>query len=110
MTIKKKSRLEKRSDESLAFLHTLTDGPITFGQLLLSLRKSEEATQEEFAVRLGISKHHLSDIEHERRVVSPTRAALFAKKLGYSEKRFIQLAIQAALVKDGFHYTVLLEA
>jgi DNA-binding XRE family transcriptional regulator len=68
----------KKSD-AVEFLESLTKGPLTIGNLLYSLRKSEEISQVEFARKLGISKQTLCDIEKERTAVSSARAARFAK-------------------------------
>ena len=99
MNTKKKSlavrQLEKISGEEL-----------TFFNLMESLRLCEEMSQTEFAKLLGISKSHLCDIEKGRKSVSPKRAASFAKKLGYSESQFVEMALQALLDNDGLKYKV----
>ena len=106
----KKPSVSQRHIASMEFLKQIS-GSLTFGGLLRAIRLGEEETQEVFASRLGISKQHLSDIENSRRNVSPQRAALFAKKLGYSSERFIELALQDAVVEAGFkNYKVRLEA
>lgn len=104
MTIKK-NKLDKQHSESLAFLESLA-GPLTFGSMLLSIRKGEEWTQIEMAKKLKVSDKHLCDIEHERRTVSPARASQWAKKLGYSPVTFVELALQDLLNKDGLNLKV----
>ena len=47
--------------------------------------------QTERAVRLGVSRSHLCDLEKGRKSVSPARAAAFAAIPGYSEKQFVRL-------------------
>jgi transcriptional regulator with XRE-family HTH domain len=90
----------KKSD-AVKFLEKVAGGPLTFGRLLRSIRLGEETTLKNFAKSLGISIQHLSDIENDRRVVSPERAAKFADILGYSEAQFVQLAVQDMLNHSG---------
>jgi len=63
-------------------------------------------TLAEFAKKLGISRQHLCDIEKGRKVVSPERAAKFAKILGYSREQFVALALQALLDEADLHLKV----
>ena len=81
-------------------------GPLTLGLHLKAIRQGDEMTLEVFAAQLGISKQHLSDIEHGRKAVSVERAAAWAKKLGYSQRLFIQLALQDELDRAGLNYSV----
>lgn len=96
----------RKSDKSLAFLETLTGEKLTIGNFLWAIREGEEMTQVEFAKRLKISRQYLCDIEHGRRGVSPKMAVGFAKKLGYSDKQFIRLALQDELDRQGLHFSV----
>ena len=80
------------------------------GKLLESIRLGEEKTQPEFAKTLKISKSHLNDIEKGRKVVSPDRAARFAKALGYSEERFVTLSLQGIIDQAGLGFKVNLES
>ena len=50
-------------------------GCLTFGNALASYRMGEEKSQRAFADFLGISPQSLCDIEKERRIPSPSRAA-----------------------------------
>jgi len=92
--------------DALPFVERLLGGRITFGALIEAIRRGEEATQAEFASRLGVTKSHLCDIEKGRKVVSPERAAQFAQLLGYSSDQFVRLALQDAVDRAGLHYTV----
>ncbi|MDX1902374.1 MAG: helix-turn-helix transcriptional regulator [Gammaproteobacteria bacterium] len=103
MSTKKSTRM---SDKSKAFLESLTGKKMTLGNLLWSIRESEEMSQAEFAKLLRVSRQYLCDIERGRRIVSTKAAAEFATKLGYSPKQFIRLAIQDDLHKNGFHFDV----
>ncbi len=94
----------------MKFLEKLTGGPLTIAELLQSLRKSDELTLQEFAKTLGISKQHLCDIEHGRKAVTPSRAAVFATRLGQPPAFFIQLALHEDLLRVGLKLKVTVEA
>jgi len=96
--------------KAIRALERLCSGPLTFGQVLAAIRKCDEIPQAECARRLKISKSHLCDIEKGRKAVSPERAAKWAAVLGYSEARFVQLALQAAVDAAGLKYRVAIEA
>lgn len=72
-------------------------GDLTFGNALSSYRLGEHQSQREFAQFLGISAQSLCDIEKERRIPSPARAARIAKKLGEPIAFWVQLALQDML-------------
>lgn len=99
MTTKKKSNAKK-------FLEKELGSKLTLGALINSIRLGEEMTQEDFANMLGISKSHLCDIEKGRKTVSAERAYNFALILGYSEKQFVQLALQQVLDNSGISLKV----
>lgn len=104
MTTKDKSQARKD-------LEKYTSGPLTLGRFIASIRKGEEMNLETFGKLLGISVSHLSDIENGRKLVSAELAAQYAKKLGYSEKQFIRLALQDSLNRQGLErYQVSIEA
>lgn len=92
---------QKKSD-AMKFLDRLIGEPETFGGLLEALRLSDDLSQTTFAKKLGLTRSQLCDIEKGRKKVSPERAARFAKKLGYSEKSFIELALQDLVLEAGF--------
>lgn len=91
---------EKKLD-SIKFLEKLGGGPLTLGRTLKSIRLGEEMTLKSFSKILDISLQHLSDIENDRRVVSPERASKFAIRLGYLETQFVELAVQGMLNQSG---------
>ncbi len=72
-------------------------GVLTFGNALSSYRLGEHKSQREFALLLGISAQSLCDIEKERRIPSPSRAARIAKILGEPTAFWVQLALQDML-------------
>lgn len=104
MTIGKKNR------DALEFLNEIIGEPRTLGNVLESLRLSDEETQISYSKKLGISQAHLSQIEKGLKTVSAERARKFAKILGYSEVTFVQLAIQDELNRLGIKMKVHLEA
>jgi antitoxin HigA-1 len=95
----------KKSD-AVRFLEKLTGGPVTLGRFLEAVRLGEELTQPAFAKKLGLSRSHLNDIEKGRKGVSPERAARFAKVLGYSRARLVQLALQDLVNRHGLKLLV----
>ena len=58
----------------------------------------------------GVSRSHLCDVEKGRKVVSPERAAAWAKVLGFPETVFVKLALQEQLDRAGVRMTVQVEA
>jgi transcriptional regulator with XRE-family HTH domain len=92
--------------EAMGFLESLTGGPLTLGELLLSIRQSAALSQKETATRLGISRSHLCDLEKGRKTLSPERAARYARNIGYSEAQFVRLAEQAMVEEAGLPFKV----
>lgn len=103
-------RTKEKKSEAMRFLEKLTGGPLTIAELLYALRKSDDLTQQEFAEKLDISKQHLCDIERGRKAVTPTRAAVFATKLGQPPAFFIQLALDEELKSAGLKIKVKVDA
>lgn len=87
-------------------MNSITGGPLTLGKVIRAIRLSEEITQGNFAFKLKVTQSYLSDLEHDRKEVSPQKAAEFAKILQQSEKQFIRLAVQDALRRKGLHYDI----
>ncbi len=102
MTTRKKS-------EAMKFLEETAGRPLTLGGLLESLRVGEEMSQAAFAKKLGVSPSHLCDIEKGRKVVSPERAARFAKILGRSREQFVRLSLQELVDEAGLKMRVNVE-
>ncbi|MEN9578743.1 MAG: hypothetical protein RJA70_1752 [Pseudomonadota bacterium] len=93
-------------DAGQRFLEKLMGGPLSLGGALSAIRETEELSLAVFAERLGVSRSHLSDIEHGRRAVSPERAARFAAALGHSPAQFIRLALQDQVRNAGLNFRV----
>ena len=100
----------RNSAQSMKFLESLTGGPLSFRELVQSIRMGEEMSQTEFARLLGISRQHLCDIEKGRKPVSPSKAASYAKILGYSVNQFVRLALQDQVERAGLKMKVRIEA
>jgi transcriptional regulator with XRE-family HTH domain len=96
----------RKKSKALQVLEAATGGIVTLGKLIEAIRLGEEKTQPEFSKILGISKSHLNDIEKGRKVVSPDRAARFARALGYSEERFVTLSLQGIIDEAGLAFRV----
>jgi transcriptional regulator with XRE-family HTH domain len=102
--------IKRKKSAAMKFLEDITGGPLSLGKFLQSIRLGEELSQVEFAGQLGISKSHLCDIEKGRKLVSPERAAIFAKILKYSSEQFVRLALQDQVEKAGLKFKVKIEA
>jgi len=85
-------------------------GVLTFADMLKAWREAEDISQTAFAKKIGLSVQNLNDLEKGRRIPSPSRAAMIAKKLGLPEMGVIQLALKDSLIKEGFDYEVKLES
>lgn len=94
----------------MKFLEKLNGGPLTFGRMIESLRQCDEISQVDLAKRVKISRAQLCDIEKGRRLVSPERAAQFAKVMGYSAAQFVATAIGDQLRQAGLKFSVELKA
>ena len=95
---------------AMRFLEGIIRGALTFGSFMEAIRLGENESQAEFGRRLGVSRSHLCDIEKGRKLVSPARAAQFAKVLGYSQDQFVRLALQAMVQEAGLKFNVRVEA
>ena len=99
----------RKKSDSIKFLEKLNKGPLTFGQMIESLRLADEISQVDLANKLGISKSHLCDIEKGRRSVSLEKVALFAKTMGYSVHQFAEVALDDQLRQAGIKAKVNIE-
>jgi plasmid maintenance system antidote protein VapI len=81
-------------------------GPPTMAMFLSSWRECDEISLTAFAKMLGISRANLCDIEKKRKLVSPERAARFAKKLGVAEEFLVQLALEDLLRQAKLNFRV----
>lgn len=84
--------------------------PVTFGELLVSIRRDENMSRDDFARRLGVSRTNLWYIERRRKAITPQQAACWARQLGYDQAQFVQLALQSLVVEAGLDLQVSLHA
>jgi len=101
--------MSTRKSKTRKFLEEITGGPVELGKLLESIRLGEELSQARFAKLLDISRSHLNDIEKGHKVVSPERAARFAKALGHAPERFVELSLQSLLDHSGLKLKVIVD-
>lgn len=81
-------------------------GPLTFAKSLEAHRLGEEISQKEFSQILGISQQSLCDLEKGRKIPSPERAALIAKKIGEPAGFWIKVALQDLLREYDLNYEI----
>ena len=81
-------------------------GAMTLASFLSSWRHSLGMTQAAFAKKLGVSAANLCDIEKGRQLISPKKASVIAKKIGYSETVLVELVINQQLALDGLKMRV----
>ena len=75
-------------------------GPLTFADMIASLREAEEWSQADMAKLLCVTKSHIAHMEAGK-PISPKTAARYAQILGYSEASFIRLVLQDELRNAG---------
>lgn len=97
---------QSKNIDTLKFLESISKKKLTLGHLLGAIRQGDELSQVEFALKLGVSRQYICDIEHGRRFVSPKAAAQYAKLLGYSSEQFVRLCLQDLVNRDGIHMEV----
>lgn len=102
MTINKRTSASEYLDKKY--------GKMSLGDLIKALRESDEISQSEFATKLKISRANLCDIEKNRKLVSPERAARFAQILKYPEKFFVKYALEDILRQSNLKYQIELKA
>ena len=96
----------KITQKTLKKMEKITGTKLTLGKLMWAIRDADEISQVHFAKKLKISKQHLCDIEHGRKMVSPKLAAKYAEILGYSKEQFIRLALQDLVDRDGLNVQI----
>lgn len=97
-------------DDSIKFLENLLGGPLTFAELLKTIRETDDVTQVELAKSAGVSKGLVCDIEKGRRLANIEHATKFAKALGYPLETFVAIAVEDELRKNNLHLKVKLES
>ncbi len=102
MSIKKSNAIKQ--------LEKINKGPISFGKMIESLRKSDSISQVDLADKLKISRAMLCDIEKGRRKVSLSKAKEFAKAMGYSPAQFAAQVLEDLAREAGFEAKITLAA
>ena len=74
-------------------------GHMSFGGFLRGARASKDMSQVDMAIKLGVARRTLCDIEKSRHLVSPAMAAKIAKLCGLSVELAVTLAFQDQLDK-----------
>jgi plasmid maintenance system antidote protein VapI len=100
----------QRGRDAILVLEKMRGGPLTFGEMIHSLRVGDELSLSTYAQRLGVSRQYLCDVEKGRRIVSAGTASAWAKKLGHAEAAFVKLALQAELDAAGVPLVVSVSA
>lgn len=59
------------------------------GKILKGLRAREDLTQAQLAEKIGLRPHHISEMEHGKRVIGKEMARRLAKALNTSYKMFL---------------------
>ena len=98
-----------RKSKTVKYLEKLNKGPLTFGEMLLSIRQTDEISQAELARLAGVSRGIICDIEKGRRLAPLELAAKLADVLGYPEKGFVGIALEDLMRKADLDYKVKLE-
>ena len=96
----------KSSKSTLSFLESISGEALTLRGLLLAIRLADDESQVSFAAKLGISRQQLCDIERGRRNITPSLAAEYAIKLGYSREQFVRLSLQDIVNRGNLPFTV----
>ena len=81
-------------------------GEITFPKLVDAIREGEEMEKGEMAETLGVSPSYYSDFLRGDKIPSIKKAAEWAEILGYSQARFVELAINDKLRELGLDFEI----
>ncbi len=103
MTTKIKSNAVKQ-------LEKIRKGPLTFKDLLYSMRITEELNQVELAKLAGTTKSKICDFEKGRRVPSLKLGGKLAKALGHSEALFVSMLLEEQIKDANLKLKIKVEA
>jgi transcriptional regulator with XRE-family HTH domain len=79
---------------------------MTFGGLIRSLRLADEMTQVELALKIGVSKQFLSDVERNKKDIGISFAKKVAEALNTSVEPLIELLLKDQLKRQKLDYIV----
>ncbi len=74
-------------------------GELTFADMILSIRTTDEISQTDLATQIGVSRGIICDIEKGRRLPTIEQAKDMAEFLGYPAEGFISILLQDQLRK-----------
>jgi DNA-binding XRE family transcriptional regulator len=97
-----------KKTNAVTFLESLL-GPLTFGQLLHSLRVTDEISQTDLAKKAKVSKGLICDIEKGRRDASIELAVKLAKIMGYLPESFVSILLEEQIRRAKLNFKVILE-
>lgn len=83
--------------------------PLSFGEMIASLRKTDDISQVTLAKKMKISKAYLCDIEKGRRHPTLEKAIEFAKVMGYSPIQFASRVLEDQARAAGLNVNIHLE-
>lgn len=87
-------------------MSTKKNAPLTVGDFIKNYRLGEDLTQTELALKLGLSKQRLCDIEKDRSNLSIQLCKKIAKKLDVPTEWLVKLAIQEQLDQENIDLKV----
>lgn len=94
----------------MAFLDKLIGPRMTLGAFMRSQREDDGLSLTAMAQVLGISRHQLQRVELEKRGVDIPTAIRWARRFGYDDLLFVELALQSQVDTAGLKLRVTLEA
>ena len=103
MTTKVKSNAIKQLDN-------LRKAPLSFKDLLYSIRTTEEMSQVELAEIVGTTKAKICDFEKGRRTPTLEMGGKLAKALGHSEALFVSKLIEEQIKDANLKLKIKVEA
>ena len=82
---------------------------VSFGELVRSMRLTDEITQSELAKRLEVSRQFLNAVELGKSQVGLDFAKRVADALGYSAEPFAEILVKEQLRKAGIDCDIILK-
>jgi len=77
-------------------------GRLTFGRALKADRMSENMTQEQLAVKVGLTKQAISGFENGKDIPTHKNLKKIAKALKVDEETYVSLIVKDIIHKKGF--------
>ncbi len=102
--------ITKKKSLAIRELEKIRKKPLSFNDMLSSLRGTEEMTQAHLAKKAGTTKAKICDFEKGRRKPTLILAAKLAKALGHSEALFVSKLIEEQVAEAKLKLKVTIEA